>query len=254
MVTSSKTLGQEERRIVDEVFDAGERTLREVMVPRTEAHFLDADEPAAKALREIKAAPYSRYPVIDGTPDQVVGFLHVRDLADLDPDLRSAPVGQLVRPVVSLPETVPVLRALTDMRRAHAHMAIVVDEYGGTAGLVTLEDLIEELIGDITDEYDVPPDQALRPGSGELDGLTTLDDFADRTGYVLPEGPYDTLAGYFTAQLGEVARLGDTVTVHLHAKSPGEDDQGIGLTMRVEAMDGRRIERISLHRVEAPGG
>ena len=250
MVTNSLTLGQEERRIVDEVFDAGERTLREVMVPRTEAHFLDAAMPAAKALRETKGAPYSRYPVIDGTPDQVVGFLHVRDLADLDPDLRSAPIGQLVRPVVFLPETVRVLRALTDLRRAHAHLVIVVDEYGGTAGIVTLEDLIEELIGDITDEYDVPPQPAPLPGSGLLDGLTTLDEFADRTGYVLPDGPYDTLAGYFTAQLGEVARIGDAVTVRLQRESPAEDDPGLTLTMRVEAMDGRRIERVSLHRVE----
>ena len=244
MVTDSSTLGQEERHIVDEVFDAGQRNLREVMVPRTEVHFLDADTPAAKALRATKDAPYSRYPVIDGSPDQVAGFLHVRDLADLDPDMRAVPIRQLVRPIVSLPQTVRVLRALTDMRRAHAHLAIVVDEYGGTAGIVTLEDLVEELIGEITDEYDVT--STLR--AGEFDGLTTLEEFADRTGYALPEGPYDTLAGYFTAQLGEVAGVGDTVAVRLARETPGEADATLAVTLRVEAMDGLRIERVSAHR------
>ena len=248
MVTNSETLGDEERHIVSDVFDAGSRSLREVMVPRTEAHFLDAATPAAKALREIKDAPYSRYPVIDGSPDQVIGFLHVRDLADLEVDLRSAPISQLVRPVVTLPETVRVLRALSDMRRAHAHLAIVVDEYGGTAGIVTLEDLVEELIGDITDEYDLPDDPIWRPGTGQLDGLTTIEEFAERTGYVVPDGPYDTLAGYFMAQLGAVAKVGDTVTVRL-SPADGSSDR-IALVLRVEALDGRRIERISVSAIE----
>ncbi|MCL2489410.1 MAG: hemolysin family protein [Propionibacteriaceae bacterium] len=244
MVTSSETLGDEERHIVSDVFDAGSRSLREVMVPRTEAHFLDAGTPAVKALREIKDAPYSRYPVIDGSPDQVIGFLHVRDLADLEDDLRSVPISRLVRPVVTLPETVRVLRALSDMRRAHAHLAIVVDEYGGTAGIVTLEDLVEELIGEITDEYDLPADPIWRPGTGQLDGLTTIEEFAERTGYVVPQGPYDTLAGYFMAQLGAVAKVGDAITVRLGA-ADGTDD-GITVVLRVEALDGRRIERISV--------
>jgi len=245
MVTNSETLGDEERHIVSDVFDAGSRSLREVMVPRTEAHFLDSGTTAAKALREIKDAPYSRYPVIDGSPDQVIGFLHVRDLADLDSDLRAAPISRLVRPVVTLPETVRVLRALSDMRRAHAHLAIVVDEYGGTAGIVTLEDLVEELIGEITDEYDLPADPIWGPGSGQLDGLTTIEEFAERTGYVLPEGPYDTLAGYFMAQLGTLAKVGDAITVSLGAAEDGEDT--ITLALRVEALDGRRIERVSVH-------
>ena len=266
MVNNSQTLGSEERHIVDEVFDAGDRSLREVMVPRTEVHFLPGEMPSIQALREVKHAPYSRYPVIDGSPDQVLGFLHVRDLADLDDAARGKPVRCLVRPVLALPQTVRVLRALTQLRRAHAHLAIVVDEYGGTAGIVTLEDLVEELVGDITDEYDLPPDPSGLPGTGEFPGLTTLEEFADRTGYVLPEGPYDTLAGYFTAQLGEVAKAGDEVEVCLR-RDGGEDEDdaddgdetagvaraaGDRLTMRVEAMDGRRIERISLHRA-TPG-
>ena len=252
MVTNSSTLDQEGRHIVDEVFEAGDRSLREVMVPRTEARFLDAAMPAARALREIKDAPYSRYPVIEDSPDQVLGFVHVRDLADLDPDLRTAPLRQLVRPVASLPETARVLRALTDMRRAQAHLAIVVDEYGGTAGLVTLEDLVEELVGDITDEYDLPPAPVWRPGSGPMDGLTTLEEFAERTGYVLPEGPYDTLAGYFTAQLGEVAKLGDTIDVRLFHEDAEVDP--LDVTLCVESMDGRRIERVGVRRKSDGGG
>jgi len=248
MVVASPTLGAEERHIVSDVFDVGETSLREVMIPRTEVHFLASSMLAAEALRELKDAPYSRYPVIGGSKDQVLGFVHLRDLAVMDADTGSAPVGKLVRPVLFMPETVRVIRALTDMRRAHAHLAIVVDEYGGTAGIVTLEDLVEELIGEITDEYD-QPSLAGPLGSGEFDGLTTLDDFADATGYVLPDGPYDTLAGYFTAQLGEVADAGDQIQVSLGQLTEAENDDAAAetaLTMRVLSMDGRRIERIKV--------
>ena len=162
MVANADMLGDEERRIVDDVFDAGDRSLREVMVPRTEVEFLSGDLPAYKALRMVQDNQRSRYPVTDGSPDQVVGFLHVRDLMNLDSPSRYTPVKRLARLVFSLPQTVKVLRALTEMRRAAAHLAIVQDEYGGTAGIVTLEDLIEELIGEITDEYDVVDDTALR--------------------------------------------------------------------------------------------
>jgi putative hemolysin len=244
MVSSSASLGDEERRIVDEVFDAGDRNLREVMVPRTEADFLPGDMTAAQAIREIRKLSHSRYPVTDGSPDKIVGFLHVRDLMDLDPPTRSAPIKQLARPVLSLPETVKVLRALTDMRRQHSHLAIVLDEYGGTAGIVTLEDLVEELIGDITDEYDLP-DAPGHDQAGDFDGLTTLEEFGDRTGLVLPEGPYDTLAGYFMAQLGEVPTPGDHIEVALLPETPDPDSDETpdptNLEMTVTEMDGRRI-------------
>lgn len=250
MLTTSATLGQEERHIVDEVFEAGDHSLREVMVPRTEVQFLSAEMTAGQALALVRDAPYSRYPVVGASKDQVLGFLHLRDLAGLDEAAAAVPIRKLVRPVVFLPETVLVMRALADMRRAHAHLAVVVDEYGGTAGIVTFEDLVEELIGDITDEYDVVPPAT--QASGEFAGLTTLDEFAEATGYLLPEGPYDTLAGYFTAQLGELAKVGDTVDVELEPLSPGDHQDGeppgpAALTMRVEAMDQRRIERLSVH-------
>src|SRR6188472_1997312 len=176
MVSGSTTLGDEERRIVDDVFAAGERNLREVMVPRTEVDFLPGDMPAHRAVRELIKAPHSRYPVIGDSADDVVGFVHLRDLLDPDVSTRTTPIREVTRPVLSFPDTVRVLRALSDMRRSAAHLAIVLDEYGGTAGIVTMEDLVEELVGDITDEYDVVTEERVSLwGDLEVDGLTTLE-------------------------------------------------------------------------------
>ncbi|MGB3956050.1 MAG: hemolysin family protein [Brooklawnia sp.] len=259
MVASAEMLGIEERRIVDDVFDAGDRSLREVMVPRTEVDFLDGELPAYRAIRIVQDAQRSRYPVTDGSPDQIVGFLHVRDLMNLDTQTRHTPVKQLARPVLSLPQTVKVLKALTEMRRASSHLAIVRDEYGGTAGIVTLEDLIEELIGDITDEFDVvDPIEQLHQQVHDFEGLISLEDFADRTGYVVPEGPYDTLAGFFMSQLGRVPQLDDVIEVELEPATPGEDGEATWarVSMRVSEMDGRRIAWVDITRlepVEGPG-
>lgn len=184
MVSTSPTLGKEERHILDEVFDAGQLSLREVMVPRTEVDFLPADMPVQRAIREVRGAPHSRYPVTDGSVDKVIGFLHIRDLMDLEAVARAGDIRSIVRPVLSLPETGKILLALSSMRSAAAHLAIVRDEYGGTAGIVTLEDLVEELIGDITDEYD----EVGRPGEvNRLSGLTTIEEFAQITGSVIPK-------------------------------------------------------------------
>ncbi|WP_203566916.1 hemolysin family protein [Aestuariimicrobium ganziense] len=252
MVSSSQTLGDEERLILDEVFDAGERSLREVMVPRTEVDFLSGDMPAHRAMREVQGAPHSRYPVTDGSTDRIAGFLHVRDLFDLDPQVRQLPVKQLVRPVLSLPETVKVLRALTDMRREGAHLAIVLDEWGGTAGIVTLEDLMEELIGDITDEYDVVDDQRAHSELSDVDGLTTLEEFEEATGYVLEEGPYDTVAGWVMAQLGHVPQVGDQVEVELVRSFEASHDlpESALVVFEVAELDGRRAAWLRVHRAD----
>jgi putative hemolysin len=250
LVSGSTTLGDEERRIVDDVFAAGERGLREVMVPRTEVDFLPGDMPAHKAVRELIKAPHSRYPVTGESADDIVGFVHVRDLLDPEVSNRSTPVSEVARPVLSLPDTVRVLRALSDMRRARSHLAIVLDEYGGTAGIVTMEDLVEELVGDITDEYDVVVEErvSLR-GDLVLDGLTTLDDFAERTGLVLPEGPYDTLAGYFMAQLGQLPNVGDQVQADVVSVQP-DVEEPTRIELKVSELDGRRAARIVVHRLD----
>ena len=256
MVSGSTTLGQEERSIVDEVFAAGQLSLREVMVPRTEVEFLPSDMPIQLAYKEVRGAPHSRYPVTEGSVDKVIGFCHVRDLMDLDARERGGQLSGIVRPVLNLPETVKLLRALSAMRAAKAHMAIVRDEYGGTSGIVTLEDLVEELIGDITDEYDVVDGTSptrIDP-LARLDGLTTIEEFAGLSGYVIPEGPYDTVAGYVMARLGRLPTVGDEVGVELSPCEPAEEDTAVSTwVFRVEEMDGRRASWISARPVSGVG-
>ncbi len=233
LVAGHQALSADERRIVGEVFDAGKRQIREVLVPRTEVDFLAADTLLAQAARIAAAAPYSRFPVYQDSYDDVIGFVHVRDL--LNPGLagQALRVGEVCRPVKMLPMSKRVLPALSEMRRDRAHLAIVVDEYGGTAGIVTLEDLVEELIGDIRDEYDIEEGtpRQLHGGQLEVDGLLNLDEFAEQTGVGLPEGPYETVAGFVLATLGQLPGVGDTVEVDGHR-------------LTVTEMDGRRIARV----------
>jgi putative hemolysin len=199
-------------------------------------------------VRELIQAPHSRYPVIGDSTDDIIGFVHVRDLLDPDISSRTIPVAEVARPVLSMPDTVRVLRALSDMRRSSAHLAIVLDEYGGTAGIVTMEDLVEELIGDITDEYDVVTEERVTVrGNLVIDGLTTLDEFAEKTGLVLPEGPYDTLAGFFMARLGQLPNVGDSISLELATTDP-EEDEVAQVELRVSELDGRRAASFVLHR------
>jgi putative hemolysin len=248
IVSGSTTLGDEERRIVEDVFEAGERGLREVMVPRTEVDFLPGDMPAHRAVRELLKAPHSRYPVIGDSADDIIGFVHVRDLLNPDLSSRTTPVAEVARPVLSMPDTVRVLRALSEMRRGSSHLAIVLDEYGGTAGIVTMEDLVEELVGDITDEYDIVVEErvAVR-GDLVIDGLTTLDEFVEKTGLVLPEGPYDTLAGFFMARLGQLPSVGDAISLELASADP-TDEELAQVELRVSELDGRRAATFVVHR------
>ncbi len=251
LVAGHQALSPDERQIVSEVFDAGKRQVREVLVPRTEVEFLPADMPIAEAAAIAEQARYSRFPVYSDSYDDVIGFVHSRDLLDsrtvlpagttsgnLSQDTRR--VGEVVRPVKFLPISKMVLSAMSEMRRDKAHLAIVVDEYGGTAGIVTLEDLVEELIGDIQDEYDedVSHPRQLHGGELEVDGLLNLDEFAEQTGIELPEGPYETVAGYLLAALG-------------HLPEDGESAQVAGRTLTVTQLDGRRISRV---RVSAAAG
>lgn len=250
MVSSSETLGDEERRIVDEVFQAGELSLREVMVPRTEVDFLPADMPIQKAYREVRGAPRSRYPVTNGSTDKVIGFLHVRDLMDVEGAARGGDVRGIVRPILYLPETMRILPAMTAMRKGSMHIAVVRDEYGGTAGIVTMEDLMEELIGDITDEYDVPEPRA-HLQVNQFDGLTTIEEFADATGFVIPDGPYDTVAGYFMAVLGALPEVGSRICVGLEPSETPAEPVTVDFTFEVTEMDGRRAAWFSVRREDS---
>lgn len=238
LVATHGELTREERELIDDVFAAGDRELREVMLPRTEVEFLDASMPVGDAVRIVIAQPHSRYPVQRDSADDVIGFVHIRDI--LDPDLaqRSVRVGELVREITSFPGSKEVLGTLTEMRRLRQHLAIVQDEYGGTAGIVTMEDLVEELIGDIQDEYDVEH-VAREPeavGSTTVAGLLNVDDFMEETGIELPEGPYETVAGFVISALGRVPLLGDVVTEGDHR-------------FEVVELDGRRVSRVTVTRV-----
>ncbi|MBU6213140.1 MAG: hemolysin family protein [Actinomycetales bacterium] len=238
LVASHEDLTADERHLIDDVFQAGDRELREVMVPRTEVDFLDADLPAFKAVKIVAEQPHSRYPVTGEGVDDIVGFVHIRDILDPDMAERSIRVGQIARAVRRYPGTKRVIPTLTDMRRSGAHLAIVLDEYGGTAGIVTLEDLVEELVGDIRDEYDVAGQAApgaADDGTFDIDGLTNIEDLSEDFGIDVPDGPYETVAGFMVAHLGRLPQPGDTVDVS-------------GAHFEVAAMDGRRISRVQVVR------
>ncbi|MEV4292092.1 hemolysin family protein [Nonomuraea bangladeshensis] len=245
MVVGHHDLTPDERKLIGEVFAAGKRQLREVMLPRTEVEFMEADTPLAEAAAVAARLPHSRFPVYRTSYDEIIGFVHVRDL--LDPELsgRDEPVSALVpiRSAKFVPASKRLLSTLNEMRDEGQHLAIVVDEYGGTAGIITLEDLVEELIGDIRDEYDIEEDVVVLPaGEIEIDGLTNLNDFAGETGIRLPDGPYETLGGFVMAMLGHVAALGERVEV-------------AGFDLEVIELDGRRIARVRVKRrpaVESP--
>jgi putative hemolysin len=233
LVAAHESLTTDERKLIDEVFAAGERQLREVMIPRTEVAFLDASMPVTRAMKLTAEQPHSRYPVARDSQDDIAGFVHVRDLIMPSARARGLKVADVAREVRQMPGTKRVLPAMSEMRREGHHMAIVVDEYGGTAGIVTLEDLIEEVIGDIRDEYDVGEGDPLQFRGGELeaDGLLNLDEVFEQTGVRLPEGPYETLAGYVMSCLGHVPRLGEAVEVDGHR-------------LEVSELDGRRTARV----------
>ncbi len=227
IVAAHEELTAEERALIDDVFDAGDRELKEVMIPRTETAFLDASMTIADAAQEVASAPHSRYPVTRGSADNVVGVIHIREILHPGAAESGRTVGDLARQVVFFPGTKEVIPALTEMRRQRQHLAIVVDEYGGTAGIVSLEDLVEELIGDIRDEYD----EVRVEGPTDVDGLLNLEDFADKTGVTLPEGPYETAAGFVVSRLGALPEIDAYVDVDGHRLSVSE-------------MDGRRIARL----------
>ena len=249
MVTTATSLSDEEREIVDEVFAAGERSLREVMIPRTETEFLDGNITAAQAIKTVESATHSRFPVTGRSVDDILGFVHIRDLMYLDAKMQTTLIRRLVRPVVLLPDTVKVLPALSSMRAQGTHLAIVRDEYGGTAGIVTLEDLVEELIGEIQDEFDQAAPLVISDADRiEVEGLTTLEQFEDLTGLILPQGPYDTVAGFWVAMRGQLPARLDAITV-VAEKTGADSSEPVQVTMTVTEMDARRAARIQVQRL-----
>ena len=238
LVAGHAALTEEERDIVEEVFNASERQIHELMVPRTEVDFMDGSLTVGKAIALAVDKAHSRYPVVRGSTDEVIGFIHVRDLLDTSLSSAGGKIQELVRNVMFLPGTKGVLPALTEMRNQRQHLAIVLDEYGGTDGIITLEDLVESLIGDIRDEYDsdeVEVTKESRTGDFEVDGLTSIDDLRDETGLDIPEGPYETAGGYVMHVLGRIPEVNDVVNIN-------------GLRITVITMEGKRAGQLLISR------
>jgi putative hemolysin len=238
LVTGHAALTDEERDIVEEVFNASERQVHEVMVPRTEVDFMDASLTVGKAIELAVDKAHSRYPVVRGSSDEVVGFIHVRDLLDTSLANKSTKIVELARNIMYLPGTKGVLPALSEMRLQGQHLAIVLDEYGGTDGIVTLEDLVEVLIGDIRDEYDEHENEVSleeRTGDFEIDGLISIEDLIEETKLDIPEGPYETASGFVMHFLGRIPQVNDVVNVN-------------GLRITVLTMEGKRAGQLLISR------
>jgi len=233
LVSTHEDLTEDERQILSDVFAATETKIVEVMRPRGDVAFIDGTTTLAEAARHVRTQPYSRYPVTGDNFDDIIGFLHVRDLLGIEPT-DSRRVADLARPILTLPASKLVLPTVATMRQEGVHLAVVVDEYGGTDGIVTLEDLVEELVGEIRDEYDVAEPDATADIT-DIDAGLSLDDFATTTGITLPDGSYETVAGHVIAVLGHIPKPGERVAV----------DGGI---LEVSDIAGSRVTRLTLHR------
>lgn len=240
IVTSHEGLPEDERRILDDVLSLRNRQISEVMRPRPEVIMINSADTVSEAIGRIEELSFSRYPVMDQSIDDIIGFVHVRDLYEIASRGRDAPLAQIIRSIPYLPATARVLPTLTMLRAQNTHIAVVIDEYGGTDGIVTLEDLVEEIVGEIFDEYDtdVAPTK-LAEGGGVVDGRLNLQDFAESTGIVLPPGTWDTVAGFVLDRLGRLAVQGDIVEAN-------------GATIQVTRIDRRRIAELLVVPTETP--
>jgi putative hemolysin len=229
-------LEESERDIINRAFDFADFVAHEVMVPRTEVAAVAADTPGTELLSIVQQIGFSRYPVYDGSLDQVSGIMHVKDLlgAVQRGELETVRARDLVREPLLVPDTLPVDDLLERMRSLNARMAIVIDEFGGTAGIVTMENLVERLLGSLRDEFERQDEQSIvrrDDGTSVISGLMLIDDANETFGFNLDNSEFDTIGGYILGRLGRIPIPGDTVTVDGH-------------DLRVESMDGRRVDRV----------
>jgi CBS domain containing-hemolysin-like protein len=231
----------EERELIHSIFEFGDTVVREVMLPRPDMVAVEADATVDEAVNTMISAGYSRVPAFDDTTDNIIGLVYLKDLVGLQMAGRgSEPVRDAVRDAVYVPESKRVAELLRDMQHEKYHMAIVVDEYGGTAGLVTLEDLLEEIVGEITDEYDVeePRVEHLPNGTLRCPGRTPIDEVNEELDVNLPDDEWDTVGGLVFNTLGHVPEEGECVTVD-------------GIEFCAERVQGRRIVSVLVTRVSA---
>lgn len=234
-------IDRDEHAMIDAVLDLGDTKVREVQVPRTEIVALDRNTSLENALDTIIQAGHSRIPIFEGDIDNIIGIFYAKDLLKFwGSDSQDLDLMGMLRKAFFVPESKAVDDLLKEFKTKRVHMAIVVDEYGGTSGLVTIEDILEEIVGDIQDEYD-PEDEAsvraLDDGSHIFDARCPVDDFEEETGVLLERGDYDTLGGFVTRLLG-------------HVPVTGEQFSYDGLDFEVEDADARRISRIRVRKSE----
>jgi putative hemolysin len=226
-----------EQEMLYKVFDFADKEVADVMVPRPEVVALSVELPPAEALKIVLDHPFTRYPVYRETIDEIVGILHVRDLVQAmnDPDVERVDLEELLRPATMVPETKDLAALLTEFRRSNQHMAIVLDEYGAVEGIVTLEDLLEEIVGEIEDEFDLPDEtvEQVDDDTIRIDGTFSIDDFNEQFQVELPIEDYHTVAGFVFGQLGRVAEPGDEVAHD-------------GIVFHVDSVEGQRIDRITV--------
>ncbi len=235
----SGVMQAEESEMLHAVFDFGELIVRQVMVPRTEMVAVEADTPLEEIIRLTSASMYTKFPVFEDSLDQILGIVHVKDLlvAMQSAECRACVARDFVREAIFIPETASVRSLLQRFRDKHQHAAIVLDEFGGTAGMVTLEDLLEEIVGEVSDQFDriSPQIQPQADGSYVVEGLTLIEDVNENLGLNLQDPYYDTIAGYVMGRLKRIPRLGDAVDI-------GD------MQLRVLEMDGLRIAKISVQK------
>jgi CBS domain containing-hemolysin-like protein len=240
LLSSSAEQGEiehEEQEMLYKVFDFADKEVSDVMVPRPEVVAISIALPAEQALQAVLESPYTRYPVYRESLDDIVGVLHIRDLIEAmhDRGIVSVDVESLVRAAYMVPETKDLGALLTEFRRTNQHMAIVIDEYGSMEGIVTLEDLLEEIVGEIEDEFDLPDEtiERIDDDTIRIDGTFPIDDFNERFECDLPHEDYHTVAGFVFGLLGRAGAPGDEVTHD-------------GLNFRVDSVEGQRIDRLTV--------
>jgi CBS domain containing-hemolysin-like protein len=235
--TEEGELEQQEQEMLYKVFDFADKEVSTVMVPRPEVVALSVDLPPEEALAAVIESPYTRYPVYRGALDDVVGILHVRNLfsALVDRGIAGVQLEELLRPAHIVPENKDLAALLTEFRRTNQHMAIVVDEYGELEGIVTLEDLLEEIVGEIEDEFDLPDEsiERLEDGRVRIHGTFPIDDFNEQFGRSLPIEDFHTIGGFVFGMLGR-------------APEPGDEVEYDGCRFKVLQVEGSRIEMLEV--------
>jgi putative hemolysin len=243
LVTEQGSLLAEEKRMIHEIFELGDTVAREVMVPRVDLTLLEDDVTVAAAYAVFRGTGFSRIPVYHDDPDTIVGVALMKDVVEPVAEGRGQEsLSDHMRPPAFVPETKPIIDLLGEMRRAKNHMVVVVDEYGGTAGVVTIEDIVEEVIGDVADEFDHEHTFVTSFGEGSwvVDGRLSVDDAQEVLGLPLEESEeYDTLAGWVLSELGHIPVAGESVRA-------GDFD------VRVATVRRRRIARLRVTRSSAP--